>query len=143
MSDLESQTAFHDESPKLGRNDMGTDCKSVDDVEDRSSYDPSKNRMDMAMPVKSMHMTPNKLKGAKALKLFIQHKGNRMTVVSVSNTATLYFWSPNNPAKVSPKTMEIARHAKNVLSVADAAGIQLVRVDTDRSHASRYDLAPV
>jgi spore maturation protein SpmA len=81
----------------------------------------------MAIPVKTIPNIPNNENGDKALKFFIQHNGNKITLVMVTITAVrIDDGNWNNPTKVSPNTILNAKHAKNVLQVDDKAGIHAV-----------------
>jgi len=143
ISDLGVKTLCHPSVPKEGRRFGGTvESRLLVEVETAElSYDPSKYLMVIASPVKAIPITPNRLNGAKEAKSFIQHNGNKTTPVNPNRTIFLSF--PNKIEKVSASTMENARHARLVFIVADHAGIQPVDGPTDRSHASRYDVAPV
>ena len=78
----------------------------------------------MARAVKAMPQTPNKENGAKLDRFLSQHRGNKMVVVTASKTLVRSVL-PNKELKVSAKTMENARHAMKVMSVALQAGTQL------------------
>ena len=98
----------------------------------------------MANPVKTIPNIPNNENGDRALKFFIQHNGNKITLVMVTNTVVrIDDGNWNNPTKVSPKTILNAKHAKNVLQVDDKAGIHAVLALIDLDHASLYDVACV
>mmetsp|Transcript_3195 Transcript_3195/g.7012 ORF Transcript_3195/g.7012 Transcript_3195/m.7012 type:complete len:81 (+) Transcript_3195:952-1194(+) len=80
-------------------------------------------------------MTPSREKGAKDLRFFNRHNGNKTKAVTTKRVGLRVV--SNKLEKVSASTMEKARQAKNVLKVTDQAGIQEVPSPTLLLHASR------
>mmetsp|Transcript_4877 Transcript_4877/g.7507 ORF Transcript_4877/g.7507 Transcript_4877/m.7507 type:complete len:95 (-) Transcript_4877:570-854(-) len=94
----------------------------------------------MARDVYPIPMIPSKEKGAKALRFFNKHRGNKTKEVipnkvldrlAVIPAVVRSFWN------VSAKIMLYAKMAAKVLKQTDTAGRTLDRSPTDLDHASR------
>lgn len=95
----------------------------------------------MAIAVYSIPQTPSSENGARLFKSFLRQSGSKIQVVTPKSVVVLSV--PSSEEKVSASTILKARHAKNVLSVVDQAGIQEVSAPILLVQASRKDVAPV
>ena len=76
-----------------------------------------------------MPKLPNKEKGAKALRFFNRHRGNKTVVVKAGKTTALLSSMPtvaNKLTAVSAKIILYARDAKQVFNTTVHAGIHAV-----------------